>query len=32
MKYVHVQQEHLKRGMERFEAARNRKKLRVVGQ
>jgi integrase len=32
MKYVHVQQEHMKRGMERFEAARNRKKLRVVGE
>lgn len=31
MKYVHVQQEHMKRGMDRFEAARNRKKLRVVG-
>jgi hypothetical protein len=32
MKYVHVQQQHMKRGMERFEAARDRKKLRVVGE
>lgn len=31
MKYVNVQAEHIKRGMDRFEAARNRRKLKVVG-
>ena len=31
MCYVHVQEDQMKRGMEKFEAARNRKKLRIVG-